>query len=96
MAESLIQLDSGPIFRNADGIYRGNPYTAPPVEQLRWMPPQPVNPWPGPRLRDSFGLVCEVAEHAERIKGFDNTMKSYFTPLFAFAAVNDFGVFSVP
>ena len=26
-------------------IYRGVPYAAPPVGELRWKPPQPVNPW---------------------------------------------------
>jgi para-nitrobenzyl esterase len=28
-------------------IYRGIPYAAPPVGELRWMPPQPVTPWSG-------------------------------------------------
>ena len=26
-------------------VYRGFPYAAPPVGQLRWKPPQPVEPW---------------------------------------------------
>jgi para-nitrobenzyl esterase len=30
-------------------IYRGIPYAAPPVGELRWMPPQPVTPWSGTR-----------------------------------------------
>jgi len=28
-------------------IYRGIPYAAPPVGELRWKPPQPVEPWDG-------------------------------------------------
>ncbi len=28
-------------------IYRGVPYAAPPLGDLRWKPPQPVTPWPG-------------------------------------------------
>jgi para-nitrobenzyl esterase len=28
-------------------IYRGIPYAAPPVGELRWKPPQPVSPWSG-------------------------------------------------
>jgi para-nitrobenzyl esterase len=28
-------------------IYRGIPYAAPPVGNLRWKPPQPATPWPG-------------------------------------------------
>jgi len=30
-------------------IYRGIPYAAPPVGDLRWKPPQPVTPWKGIR-----------------------------------------------
>ena len=30
-------------------IYRGIPYAAPPVGDLRWKPPQPVEPWDGVR-----------------------------------------------
>jgi len=30
-------------------IYRGIPYAAPPVGNLRWKPPQPVTPWQGIR-----------------------------------------------
>ena len=30
-------------------VYRGIPFAAPPVENLRWKPPQPVLPWKGVR-----------------------------------------------
>jgi para-nitrobenzyl esterase len=30
-------------------VYRGIPYAAPPLGDLRWKPPQPVAPWPGIR-----------------------------------------------
>ncbi|MFH1092170.1 MAG: carboxylesterase family protein [Pseudomonadota bacterium] len=58
LRERIIQLDSGPIFGNDEGIYRGIPYAAPPVKNLRWKPPQPVNPWTRPRRGDKFGAVC--------------------------------------
>jgi para-nitrobenzyl esterase len=35
-------------------IYRGIPYAAPPVGNLRWKPPQPVTPWEGIRECTDF------------------------------------------
>lgn len=58
MSERLIRLDSGPIIRNEAGIYRGIPYAAPPVQNLRWRPPQPATPWTRPRRCETFGAVC--------------------------------------
>ncbi len=37
-------------------IYRGIPYAAPPVADLRWKPPQPVEPWAGIRECTQFSL----------------------------------------
>ena len=34
-------------------LFRGIPFAAPPVENLRWKPPRPVVPWPG--VRDASG-----------------------------------------
>jgi len=34
--------------------FRGLPFAAPPVRDLRWKPPQPVQPWAGVRLADRF------------------------------------------
>jgi len=36
-------------------IYRGIPYAAPPVGELRWKPPQPPAPWSGIRECTDFG-----------------------------------------
>lgn len=36
-------------------IYRGIPYAAPPVKDLRWKPPQPVTPWKGIREATQYG-----------------------------------------
>lgn len=36
-------------------IYRGIPYAAPPVGDLRWKPPQPAAPWQGIRECTAFG-----------------------------------------
>ncbi|MEW6184384.1 MAG: carboxylesterase family protein [Thermodesulfobacteriota bacterium] len=37
-------------------IYRGIPFAAPPVGNLRWKPPQPVPPWEGIRESTKFSL----------------------------------------
>lgn len=39
-------------------IYRGIPYAAPPVGELRWKPPQPVEPWEGIRECTTFGPMA--------------------------------------
>jgi para-nitrobenzyl esterase len=39
-------------------LYRGIPYAAPPVGNLRWRPPQPVVPWTGVKAADHFGSAC--------------------------------------
>jgi para-nitrobenzyl esterase len=37
-------------------VYRGIPYAAPPIGDLRWKPPQPAAPWSGIRECISFSL----------------------------------------
>lgn len=36
-------------------VYRGIPYAAAPIGDLRWKEPQPVEPWEGVKLCDKFG-----------------------------------------
>jgi para-nitrobenzyl esterase len=36
-------------------VYRGIPYAAPPVGDLRWRPPQPAAPWQGVRKSTQYG-----------------------------------------
>jgi len=45
--------------------YRGIPFAAPPVGDLRWKPPQPVGPWGGVLQADSYGSVCPQLPYAE-------------------------------
>lgn len=42
-------------------VYRGIPYAAPPVGDLRWKPPQPAAPWQGIREATVFGKSCTQA-----------------------------------
>ena len=39
-------------------IYRGIPFAAPPVGDLRWRPPQPAAKWEGARQAAKFGPSC--------------------------------------
>ncbi|MBE7177929.1 MAG: carboxylesterase family protein [Mucilaginibacter polytrichastri] len=43
--------------RDSTGIFsfKGVPFAAPPVDSLRWKAPQPVKPWNGVRICDTFG-----------------------------------------
>jgi para-nitrobenzyl esterase len=38
-------------------VFRGIPYAAPPVGDLRWREPQPVIPWEGVKVADTFGCI---------------------------------------
>lgn len=45
-------------------VYRGIPFAAPPVGDLRWKPPQPVGRWQGVRDCVTFGPACPQPEPA--------------------------------
>ena len=45
----------------ADGkvmAFKGIPYAAPPIGNLRWAPPAPAEPWTGTRSAHDFGYHC--------------------------------------
>jgi para-nitrobenzyl esterase len=63
-----IKIDTGYIAGTVIGsvgkevrIYRGIPYAAPPVGDLRWKPPQPAAPWSGIRECTVFGKSAPQA-----------------------------------
>jgi para-nitrobenzyl esterase len=53
-----VKVDGGYISGIATGsihIFKGIPFAAPPVGELRWQAPQPVQPWNGIKRCDKFG-----------------------------------------
>jgi para-nitrobenzyl esterase len=62
-AADEVTIDSGKLqgAANADQtvrMFKGIPFAAPPVGDLRWKAPQPVKPWSGVRTADKFGPAC--------------------------------------
>jgi para-nitrobenzyl esterase len=58
---TVVRVDSGQLQGVVDdGVvsYKGIPFAAPPVGDLRWRPPQPVAPWTGVRPAAQFGANC--------------------------------------
>src|SRR4051794_28410627 len=57
----VVQTAEGPvrgIVKNGVNEFLGIPYAAPPVGDLRWMPPQPVAHWTDPLDASQFGNIC--------------------------------------
>ena len=71
-AGALAQAPGAPRARTTNGTvvgltengireFRGIPFAAPPVRDLRWKPPQPARSWQGERLADRFADQCMQA-----------------------------------
>ena len=61
----VVAIDAGTLAGAVDEagirVFRGIPYAAPPVGDLRWMEPQPVAAWSGTRDAVQFGDRCQQA-----------------------------------
>jgi para-nitrobenzyl esterase len=44
-------------------VFKGIPFAAPPVGELRWRPPQPLEPWRGVRDGSKFGSECPQTQY---------------------------------
>jgi para-nitrobenzyl esterase len=60
-APALVRVEGGQLQGVvADGVesFKGIPFAAPPLGELRWRPPQPAAPWTGVRQTAEFGANC--------------------------------------
>lgn len=65
--DSPVRIDTGllagaPARDASITAFKGIPYAAPPVGELRWQAPQPALPWQGVRKADQFGSGCYQAQ----------------------------------
>jgi para-nitrobenzyl esterase len=77
-----IQVDGGSISGKTEGkdgdvqVYKGIPYAAPPVGDLRWKPPQPVLPWEEIREASRFSPTCPQPTRAGTVSGSQSQKQS--------------------
>ena len=60
-AASSVKVDGGLLAGAVEdglAVYRGIPFAAPPVGDLRWRAPRPASKWQGVRAADKFGRPC--------------------------------------
>jgi para-nitrobenzyl esterase len=60
-ARIVVETQSGGlegIIENNIHVFKGVPYAAPPVGKLRWLPPQPLEPWNGIRPATAYGFIA--------------------------------------
>lgn len=85
---TLAQTQSGAVQGVVVGdelAFRGIPYAAPPVGDLRWQPPQPPSAWSGTRDASAFGNKCPQLDPNGQLIGdedclFLNIFQSTQTP----------------
>ena len=61
-------------------VFKGIPFAAPPVGELRWKAPQPVIPWEGVRNADKFGHSPMSSMGGQRDASEDCLYLNVWTP----------------
>ena len=74
-------------YQNGLYIFKGIPFAAPPLGDLRWMPPQSINPWQGVRAAKEFGPIAPQAllpggpiVHTPQVQSEDCLFLNIWTP----------------
>jgi para-nitrobenzyl esterase len=67
-----VRTAGGPVTGTASGVegvaaFKGIPFAAPPLGDLRWKPAQPAPAWHGVRAADKFGPVCLQPHQPQRV-----------------------------
>ena len=60
------------VIENGVEVFKGIPFAAPPVGNLRWKAPQPVQPWRGILMCDKFAKAPLQKEQARHPQGWKN------------------------
>jgi para-nitrobenzyl esterase len=62
--------------------FKGIPFAAPPVGELRWRPPAPPLPWFGVRDASSFGATCPQLDAEDHVVGDEDCLTlNVWTPV---------------
>ena len=70
MSDPIVETSCGKIQGQVRGdlsVFRGIPFAAPPVNERRWLPPEPLESWTGVRAADSFGPICPQLQEPSAI-----------------------------
>ncbi len=80
--ESIVKIDSGLVAGSGTAVrsYKGIPYAAPPVGDLRWKPPQPAKLWNGVRVAKSLPPFCPQAPFLPGPQSEDCLALNVWTP----------------
>jgi len=88
--QAVVNTRAGKVAGNyQDGLYvfKGIPYAAPPLGELRWMPPQPAEPWDGVHPAKKFGPIAPQnpmaggpITHVEQAQDEDCLFLNIWTP----------------
>lgn len=88
--EAIVATKSGKVegvYQDGLYVFKGIPYAAPPVGELRWQPPRPAEPWEGVRPARDYGniapqnpLVGGMMPEAEEPQAEDCLFLNIFTP----------------
>jgi para-nitrobenzyl esterase len=90
---SIVSTESGPVqgfVKNGVAEFLGIAYAAPPVGSLRWMPPQPPQPWTQVRRVSAFAHNCAQNQELGYFAGPSSTSEDcLYLNVFTTALAND-------